>query len=104
MSHYTLKMSLACFGGLLFALTSPYVPKLSQSAVYTILICLMVACFVIGKIWPNLFTSNGESPLLTSENNESQNKKEAAPLKYKIFAAFSCVYVSILLIISFVKN
>lgn len=56
MNQSTLCTILACIGVIFYLLIRPYIHEFSQAAVCAVLICLVVACFIVGKICPEFFT------------------------------------------------
>jgi hypothetical protein len=81
-----------------------FTSRLSQSEIYKILLGMVVVCFAVGKIWPNLF--NKKDTNIQPSSSVGKEVKEDAEyyVRHKKLTAFSIAALVILLLLSSGQN
>ena len=71
-----------------------FTSRLSQSEIYKILLGMVVVCFAVGKIWPNLF--NKKDTNIQPSSSVGKEVKEDAEyyVRHKKLTVFSPIYES----------
>ena len=77
-------------------------PALSPTEVYKILFVLFIACFAVGKLWPNLFNENSQIPKNETLQADVKQGDEDAEyyIKHKKLMWVVYVFVIVVIIIS----
>ncbi len=80
-------------------------PALSPTEVYKILFVLFIACFAVGKLWPNLFTKkhqNFKDEVLQADKKESTEDAKYY-IKHKKLMWVIYVFVIVVILISILR-
>lgn len=98
MSRYAVSVGLG-LATLYFTMHIVPPENLSKKTIYIVLLSMLAVCFIVGKIWPDLFTSKRENT--TGDINQSSHNNDVEYwAKYPTFMKILTVVVVILVIIS----